>query len=103
MPEPTAPQHTPYTGPLPISIDDYLNGDDRRAIKVRRVPAGTDEQSPVIASHTHVAFLISEEGWALATHRTGGTSAAGAIRAMQKRGPIKHVQPRLNADGTAFV
>ncbi|GGB69436.1 hypothetical protein [Deinococcus soli (ex Cha et al. 2016)] len=103
MPEPTAPQHTPYTGPLPISIEDYLDGDHRRHLKVRRATPDADEQSPVVASHTYYVFLISEEGWALATHRTGGTSAAGAIRAMQKRGPIKHVQPRLNADGTAFV
>ncbi|MVN88334.1 hypothetical protein GO986_16435 [Deinococcus sp. HMF7620] len=96
----TSPIHTPYAGPLPISLEDYLAGNSRRHIRVHRYTPLEPQEN---GEQRYVAFVYSEEGWALSSHRVAGDTHQKCVNALYKRGDLLHVTPRLNEDKTRFV
>lgn len=90
------PHHTPYTGPLPITVDGYLAGHPNRKLVVRPI-----KDAPP-GHYQFGAYLISEHGWPLSLPRAGGQTELGARLALRPQ-TIHRVEPGLSADGTRWA
>lgn len=89
------PSHTPYAGPLPVSVLDNLNGHPDRRVVVQPIPAHPDFPESLFCT-----TIFSEHGWPLSSHRRSGSTKAAALKRLHHSGDIQHVDPRASESGT---
>lgn len=86
--------HERYAGPLPISVQDYLDGHPDRRLEIKSM---ADQDEP----HLFVSFLYSEHGWPLSAGRRRAATE-DAARAACHADLLHHVQPRPTESGLGF-
>ena len=86
--------HERYAGPLPISVQDYLDGHPGRRLEIKSM---ADQDEP----HLFVSFLYSEHGWPLSAGRRRAATE-DAARAACHADLLHHVQPRPTESGLGF-
>lgn len=89
------PNHTPYTGTLPISVAEWLREHPGRRVEIRPI------RNPAEGGSLVASMLYSEHGWPLATHRLGGKTKGEVERKLREH-PIQYVQPRVSDDRTRW-
>ncbi|MXV20269.1 hypothetical protein [Deinococcus xianganensis] len=83
-----------YTGPLPISVPDYLAGHPDRRLEIKSC-ASPDEP------HRFVSFLYSEHGWPLSALRQSAPTEDAAREACLAA-QLRYVTPRATESGLGF-